>query len=379
MKNSINDENASSPKTSSVADRLASLDALRGFDMFWIIGAEPLFRALTQITNASWAGAISEQLTHRDWEGFTFYDLIFPLFIFIVGISIVFSIDKSLEAKGKVRTLQRVFLRAGILYLLGVFYYGGISNGLDQVRLMGVLQRIALCYLFASLAYFFLDTKGRVLLTIFLLGGYWAMMKFIPIPEFGAGNFEEGKNLANYIDKVALPFHKHDGDHDPEGLLSTIPAIATCLLGIFVGSLLRNEEVKDSLKVLYLIVAGVALVALGFLWGLEFPVIKKIWTSSYVLVSAGYSCFLMASFYFVIEMMGLKIWAMPFVWIGMNPITIYLAHEIIDFENLAHRLAGGELKTAFGDFGELLIFALVLFFSLCFVKYLYRKQLFLKV
>lgn len=380
MKNPIKNEKANEESASSQSShRLASLDALRGFDMFWIIGAEPLVHALMKTSDANWAKAISRQLTHKDWEGFAFYDLIFPLFIFIVGISIVFSLNQSLETHGKAKTLRRIFVRSSILYLLGIFYYGGIENGIDHIRLLGVLQRIALCYFFASLAYCFLDKRGRILLTLFILGGYWAIMSFVPVPDVGSGNFEEGKNLANYIDKIYLPLFKWNGDHDPEGLLSTLPAIATCLLGIFAGNLLQNDSIQDALKVVYLLVAGVALVTLGFLWGLEFPIIKKIWTSSYVLVAAGYSCLLMAIFYFIIEMVGFKIWAMPFIWIGMNPITIYIVYEIIDFSGLAHRLAGGPIKMVLGNYGELSILALVLFMNLCFVKYLFKKQIFLKV
>ncbi|MDA7497392.1 heparan-alpha-glucosaminide N-acetyltransferase domain-containing protein [bacterium] len=360
-------------------NRLLSLDALRGFDMFWIVGAEEVAHALTKMSDAPWAKAISEQLSHRTWEGFAFYDLIFPLFIFIVGISLVFSVSHSLEAHGKAKTLRRVFIRALILYLLGLFYYGGITNGLDQVRLLGVLQRIAICYFFASLAYCFLATKGRIVLCTIILGGYWALMTFVPVPDVGAGNFEEGKNLANYVDKQYLPLFKWNGDHDPEGLLSTIPAIATCLLGVFAGSLLRSTTIKDALKVVYLLTSGIALVALGYLWGMEFPVIKKLWTSSYVLVAAGYSCLFMAFFYLVIEIIGFRIWAMPFVWIGMNPITIYLAHKLLNFDDIANRIAGGPVKAALGPYGELVILGIVLSFSLWIVHFLYRKQIFLRV
>ena len=370
-----NEEKTSAAKP----NRLASLDALRGFDMFWIIGAEPLVHALVKTTNAPWATTVAEQLSHKEWEGFAFYDLIFPLFVFIVGISIVFSLGQSLEAHGKGRTLRRVFIRSLILFLLGIFYYGGIAEGLDRVRLLGVLQRIALCYFFGSLAYCFLGTRGRIALCVLILGGYWAMMNFVPVPGVGAGNFEEGKNLANYVDSQYLPFFKWDGNHDPEGLLSTLPAIGTCLLGIFAGSLLRSTGIRDALKVVYLLIAGIALTALGYLWGLEFPIIKKLWTSSYVLVAAGYSCLFMAFFYLVVEIIGFKIWALPFIWIGMNPITIYLAHRLLDFDNIANRIAGGPVKAALGSYGEMAILALVLGFSLLFVNFLYRKQIFLRV
>jgi predicted acyltransferase len=162
-----------------------------------------------------------------------------------------------------------------------------------------------------------------------LLLGYWALMTFVPVPGVGQGHFEEGANLANYIDREYLPFRKYDGDHDPEGLLSTLPAIATCLLGVFAGKLLKNREIPDQRKVARLAVAGGAGLALGFLWGMQFPVIKKIWTSSYVLVAAGYSCLLLAAFHQVIQVWGIRRWAAPFVWIGRNPITVYLLYPIL--------------------------------------------------
>ncbi len=360
-------------------NRLVSLDALRGFDMFWIVGAEEVVHALTGLNDAPWAKIITEQLSHKAWQGFAFYDLIFPLFVFIVGISLVFSVSHSLEAYGTAKTIRRVFIRSAILYVLGLFYYGGIANGYDQVRFVGVLQRIAICYFLASLAFCFLATRGRIALCVGILASYWALMTFVPVPEAGAGNFEEGKNLANYVDKQFLPGKKWDGDHDPEGLLSTLPAVATCLLGVFAGGLLRSTSIKDALKVIYLLTGGLALTALGYLWGMEFPIIKKLWTSSYVLVAAGYSCILMALFYLIVEIIGFKIWAMPFVWIGMNPITIYLAHNLIHFDDIANRIAGGPLKETLGVYGEMVILALVLGMSLWIVNFLYRKKIFLRV
>ncbi len=377
----MNNEASSPPDTDPNASRprLMSLDALRGFDMIWIVGGEAFVRALADLSQHPWTASVVGQLTHKSWEGFAFYDLIFPLFVFIVGVSLVFSLQHSLEAHGRARTLRRVFTRAAILYALGIIYYGGIGDGLDRVRLLGVLQRIALCYLFASLTYCFLATRGRIAVCLGLLVGYWAVMSFVPVPGHGAGNWEEGKNLANYVDSQFLPLFKWNGDHDPEGLLSTIPAIATCLLGVFAGSLLSQTSVKDSLKVIYLITGGIALTALGYLWGMEFPIIKKIWTSSYVLVAAGYSCLLLAAFYLVIEIVGFRIWAVPFVWVGTNPITIYLAYKFLDFENIANRIAGGPIKAALGPYGETLILALTLAMSLSLVAFLYRRRIFLRV
>jgi predicted acyltransferase len=359
--------------------RLMSLDALRGFDMFWIVGAENIVEALHKANQGPMVNFLAGQLSHKDWQGVAFYDLIFPLFVFIAGVSLVFSLTRTIEQSGKAAAYKRILWRGLLLYLLGIFYYGGFANGVEKIRLLGVLQRIALAYVFAGLVFTTFRLRGIIVVCAGLLVGYWALMTFVPVPGVGAGNFQEGANLANYVDKQYLPLRKWDGDHDPEGLLSTLPAIATCLLGTFAGLLLTNQSMSEQKKVTWLLGAGVAGVVLGFLWGLQFPVIKKIWTSSYVLVAGGYSCLFLAAFHQIIELWDFRKWAMPFVWIGMNPITIYLAHNLIDFPKLANRLVGGPIKAGFGDYGELLVTVIALGMSFLLVNFLYRKKIFLRL
>jgi predicted acyltransferase len=359
--------------------RLLSLDALRGFDMFWIVGAEDIVHALQKVSRNTVVHFFSDQLQHRDWEGVAFYDLIFPLFVYIVGVSLVFSLSRSLSAAGRSVTMRRILTRSTLLYLIGILYYGGLNEGVDKIRLLGVLQRIALCYLFAGLI--FCTSRLRTMIVVFaaLLIGYWALMTFVPVPGHGAGNYAEGANLANYIDSRYLPFRKWDGNHDPEGLLSTLPAIATCLMGVFAGLLLKNAGISDWRKVLYLGGAGAGCVVLGFLWGLQFPVIKKIWTSSYVLVAGGYSCLFLAGFYLIVDVLKAKRWAMPFVWIGVNPIAIYLAHNILDFRGLALRFAGGPFQRLLGAYGELLTTFVIMGITFLLVHFLYRRKIFLRL
>jgi predicted acyltransferase len=364
--------------------RIASVDALRGFDMFWIIGADALVQALNKLSNGNPVIAtLADQLEHVQWEGFHFYDLIFPLFVFIVGVSIVFSLGKRTTENDKAVVTSQVFRRALILYLLGLFTYEGIARGFYQIRLLGVLQRIAICYLFASLAFLYLKPRQRVVLCVALLIGYWALLSFVPVPGVGAGNFAEGKNFANYIDQQHLPLRKWDGDHDPEGLLSTLPAIASCLLGLFAGSLLRRTDFSDRKKVQILLGAGVASVVLGFLWDLQFPVIKKIWTSSFVLVAGGFSAILLAVFYQVIDVWNKRAWATPFLWIGTNAITIYIVAHIVRLEKLAERLVGGEIKSAFDQLragaGDLVIALVALGLAVLLCRFLYQRKIFIKV
>lgn len=376
---STSTENQPAPRAGEKAPRLMSLDALRGFDMFWIIGADDLVQAIHHLSQAGWANFLGRQLDHSVWQGVTFYDLIFPLFVFMVGVSIVFSLSRSIADGGKASAYRRIITRTVILYVLGLFYYGGINQGLEHVRLLGVLQRIALAYGASSILFLHFRTRGLIAWCAGLLIGYCLVMALIPVPGVGAGHYEEGMNLANYIDSRCLPFRKWDGDHDPEGLLSTLPAIATCLLGVLTGIFLRNKSVPDQRKVLLLAGAGAVSVALGFLWGLQFPVIKKIWTSSYVLVAGGYSALMLAAFYQIIEIWKFRSWAVPFVWIGMNPITIYMAHNLLDFQAIAQRLAGGPVADVLGAYSQLALCAVVILLTFLLARFLYRRQIFIRI
>jgi predicted acyltransferase len=371
-----------------------SLDALRGFDMFWIVGADGLVEGLRDLSKSnSVSGVIHEQLQHEKWEGFHFEDLIFPMFVFIVGVSLVFSLTRTIGEKGKSGAVIRIVRRAAILYALGIFMYGGFGGTFHHIRLLGVLQRIALAYLFAGLIFVFFGLRGRIAWCAGLLIGYWALMAFVPAPGGSAGDFAEGTNLANWIDANYLPLRKWDGDHDPEGLLSTLPAIANCLIGVFAGMLLRNGKQWPWQKAALLAIAGAILVHLGWLWAgwfwkyqvavpawLEFPVIKKIWTSSFVFVACGYASLLLAAFYLIIDVAGWRRWAMPFVWIGANPITIYvLADGFGAFDAVARRLVGGELNKMFHDFGPLLLAIVSLLLVFLFAYFLYRRKVFIRL
>jgi predicted acyltransferase len=359
--------------------RLVSLDALRGFDMFWIVGAEELVRGLQKISKGGPIGIIAEQLHHKSWEGFHFEDLIFPMFVFIAGVSLVFSLEKTIRQEGRGTAVLRILRRSAILFFLGILCYGGFSTTFQNIRLLGVLQRIALCYLFSGVLFCYLKPKALFGVFVGLLIGYWALLSFVPVPGHGAGNFAEGANLANYIDQQYLPLHRYDGDHDPEGILSTLPAIGSCLLGVFAGLLLKNPAFTDRKKVGVLVLGGLACLAAGWGWHLNFPVIKKIWTSSFVLVAGGYSCLFLAAFYQIIDVWKFQKWAMPFVWIGVNPITIYFGGRFIDFEALAKLFVGGPVAAACGPYAELVLAMTSLGFGFWFLKFLYQRKIFLRV
>lgn len=351
--------------------------------MMWIVGADAFGAAFAHLNGGPMARVLAAQLDHASWVGFRFYDLIFPLFVFMVGVAIPYSLGRLVENEGRASAVHRIFRRALLLYLLGVFYYGGFSNPVANIRLMGVLQRIALCYLFAGIL--FIHFRPRILVAVCagLLVGYWALMNFVPVPGWGAGDFAEGHNLANWIDGQFLPGRKWDGDHDPEGLLSTLPAIATCLIGVFAGLLLRDRVRTEKQKAALLAGAGVTLAILGYAWGLEFPVIKKIWTSSYVLVAGGWSLLMLATFYLVIDVWKVRAWAMPFVWLGTNALTIYVISNVTDFWKLASRFVGGDIATWLdarwtGLSGlALALVSTALCMAIC--RFLYQRKIFLRL
>ena len=372
---------AAAESTTAKSTRLMSLDALRGFDMFWIVGADALVQGLRKISDNGAFQLIARQLEHVEWAGFHFEDLIFPMFVFIVGVSLVFSLGRTIEQKGKSGAAVRIVRRAALLYLLGIFYYGGFSTPFHDIRLLGVLQRIALAYMFGGLIFCFTGLRGCVIACATLLVGYWALLTFVPVPGIGAAHFLPGQNLTNWIDKQYLPLRRWDGDYDPEGLLSTLPAIASCLMGVFAGTLLKRRNVEDLRKVLYLVSAGIVCVLLGWLWNFQFPVIKKIWTSSFVLVAAGYSSILLGAFYLVVDVWKYRKWAQPFVWIGMNPITIYLVlHNIVDVDQLAKRFVGGDLsKLYLGNYADLAVAVVGLAITFAVARFLYERKIFIRL
>jgi predicted acyltransferase len=365
--------------------RLVSLDALRGFDMFWIAGIEGLVSAWHRVCPDSRVVALAaEQLEHVEWVGFHFLDLVFPLFVFMAGVSLPFSLSKALEQGGRSAAVRRILGRTLLLVLLGIFSYGGLTKGPEGIRLLGVLQRIGLASGAAGLAYLFLSQKGRIGLTVTLLLGYWGLMMFVPVPGSGETGVLSGPthNWAHWVDAHYLPLFKWKGTHDPEGLLSTWPAIATALLGLFAGDYLRltSNHHQPARQALHLLGAGVVLAIAGWLWHLHFPVIKNLWTSSFVLVAAGYSAALLAVFHWLIEARGWRAWAVPFVWIGLNPIAVFLLRGIVDLGKLAQRLTGGTewLQSSWGGWAAVWTQAVIVGLLFFFAWWLHQRKIYFR-
>jgi predicted acyltransferase len=372
-----NAENSSSQPASDA--RLVSLDALRGFDMFWIIGGGEIAHAAAKLTGWAWLVWLSGQLEHPKWHGFAFYDLIFPLFLFMAGVAMPFSFEKRL-ARGDTRgqLYRHVIVRGLLLVLLGMTYNGLLKFDWANMRFPSVLGRIGLAYLFAGLIVLNTDLRRRLLWIVGLLVGYWAALRFVPVPGFGAHDLSPGHTLTDYIDRLLIPGRLYQGDRDPEGLLATVPAIATALGGVVTGMLLKSERFSGYMKTLIMAATGGVCIGLAYLWNIEFPINKNLWTSSFVLLCAGWSLLFLSLFYVVIDVWRLRLWAFPLVVIGSNSIFIYMARKFVDFEYTTHFFFDGLLRHT-GASQPLLWATCVLFVEWLLLLLLYRKRIFLRV
>ncbi len=302
------------------SERLVSLDAFRGLTIAGMI----------LVNNpGSWAHVYAP-LRHAEWHGWKPTDLIFPYFLFIVGVAIPFSFGKRLATGSKRSDLLRhVVRRSAILVGLGLAMRAIPDFDLGTMRYYGVLQRIGLVYLVAASAYLFLDRRGLAALTGALLLGYWALMALVPVPGYGAGELGPDGNLAAWLDRALLGGHLWQESWDPEGLLSTLPAVGTAFAGIFAGEWLRSDAAPDR-KSLGLPEAGALLVPLGWLWGLVFPINKNLWTSSYVVFTAGTALLLLGAMHWVIDVRKRRgPWMEWMVVYGMNAIAVFVASGMV--------------------------------------------------
>jgi predicted acyltransferase len=363
--------------------RLYSLDALRGFDMFWIMGGESIFIALAAITGWPVFQWWAEQLKHVQWHGFHFYDMIFPLFLFIAGISFPFSLAKRTAMNESRKSIYRhVIFRGLILVLLGILYNNAVRFNFAELRYGSVLGRIGLAWMFAAIIFMNTKLTSRIIWFWGLLIGYWLLLLLFPAHDLGSTDiFSREGNLTSYIDRLLMPGKLYLGNHDPEGLFSTIPAISTALLGMFTGEFLQSGYLnnKPLRKVLYLILAAAAFMIIGKVWDIVFPINKNLWTSSFVCFVGGLSLLLFAIFYVVIDVWNFKKWAFFFVVIGMNPITIYLAERIINFRSTSNFFFGGIaalLPETWAPFVNAIGITAV---GWVFLYILYKKKIFLKI
>ena len=362
-----------------VGSRVESIDALRGFDMFWIVGGGAVFNSLAKMWKNPVTETIQQQLKHVKWEGFHFQDLIWPLFLFIVGVVLPFSVLRHMRyGQSRGRLYLRIVRRTVVLILLGLLMRRLLRFDWEQMNWTSVLGRIGICYLFAALMVIHTTWRTQAAVVALALVLYWAAMTLIPVPGYGAGLFSQEGTLVTYIDNLLLPAGQAYRYKDGSGvIIPTLPAVCTVLLGVLAGHWIGSNR-SPARKTAGLALAGVVCVIIGWVWGLSFPINKKLWTSSFVLYSTGWSLLLFTLFYWVIDVKGCNKWAFLFIVIGMNPIAIYFAQSFINFGGIANYfvegIAGytGSFKPSFSKLSTLAAKWLFLWF-------LYRHKIFFKV
>ncbi|MFN2452823.1 MAG: acyltransferase family protein [Pyrinomonadaceae bacterium] len=372
--------------------RLVSLDVFRGLTI-----------AAMVLVNNPGGAPVYAPLDHAEWHGWTPTDFIFPFFLFIVGVSITLSFARRVETgKGGRALWLSVMRRAAVIFGLGLLIHGfpyynpqGVLRvyNLSVIRIPGVLQRIAVCYLFASLIFLKTTWRTQSAIIVALLLGYWLLMTLTPVPGYGMGDLSKEGNLAAYVDRSLLSGHMYTKIYDPEGVLSTIPAIATTLIGILAGHWLRRKQTPLE-KVAGMFVAGVTCIVAGWIWNSWFPINKALWTSSYVLFTAGMALQLLAVCYWLIEIKNYRAWAKPFVIFGVNAIALFVGSALLARLMNLWRLPrmNGQLGTSKTYIYEHLFLSWAapinasLFYALAYLlvwlglmTLLYRKKIFIKV
>jgi predicted acyltransferase len=382
--------------------RLTSLDVFRGITIAGMI----------LVNMVGVADDKYPLLDHAEWNGCTPTDLVFPFFLFIVGVAMTFSLSKYTEGnKATSAVYWRILRRAAILFALGLLLNGFWNKGvwtfdLSSIRLMGVLQRISLSYLFASLTVLNLPRKGQWILAAVLLIGYWLTMMYVSVPGYGAGVLTREGNLGAYVDRLIIPkAHLYKGDNfnfmgDPEGLFSTIPAIASVLAGYFTGDWIRSQPVRwsttdrrSSRTSIGLALFGIGCLIIGWAWGWTFPINKKLWTSSYVVFSSGWALLLLAACYELIEVRLIRRWSKLLEIMGLNAIALFVASVLLIKILAKTNIGTGEnapstynwlyqnlFASWSGNFNGSLLFGVVtVFFWWVVAVFMYRQRWFIKV
>ncbi len=359
--------------------RLLSLDTLRGLDMFFIMGGDALFLSLCALFPGTAFAGLAGQMQHSAWDGFTFYDLIFPLFLFLAGVSFPFSLAKQRSlGRSNFDVSRKVLFRAAMLVFLGMIYNGLLQFNFNTLRCASVLGRIGVAWALAAVVFVWLGRRWSVVVSLAVLLGYWALLVLVPSVDGLSPLSMEGSLVAR-LDRFLLPGTLHDGVHDPEGLLSTFPAMVTAMLGIFTGELVMFKGLSGTRKVTLLFLSSVVLVSVGALWGLLFPINKNLWSSSFVCYAGGWSVLLFALFYLVVDVLQLRGFTLFFRVIGLNSITIYLLQHFVDFHKLNSSLFGGVIHLFPAGFYAVAYWACYVLVCWLFLYFLYRKKIFLKV
>lgn len=362
-------------------ERLLSLDTLRGFDMLFIAGGGTFITLLHGKTGMSWVDAIADQLEHVPWNGFVFYDFIFPLFLFITGVSLSFSLSKGISVGvPKKKLYRKVFIRMVILILLGLLYKNSPFPYFEpsKIRMGSVLGRIGIASFITCLLYLNFSLLKRVYWIAGILLIYYAALFLVPVPGYGAGDLSFEGNLVGWFDRTFLPGRLHQVTYDELGILTTFPAICISIFGSIAGEILKKESTQNK-KTITLIGIGVLCVAIGLLWNLHFPINKRLWSSSFIVLTSGLGFLILAIFYWIIDVKGYKKWTFFFKVIGLNSLVIYFAYRFIRFSYTSEQLLAGIYAPLPEKWHEVVVALGVLALVWLLLYFLYKKRIFVKV
>lgn len=358
--------------------RLLSIDALRGLDMLFISGLGGLLSAFGIWTGTEWGAGLAEQMTHVKGIGLRLYDCIFPIFLFLAGVSWPFS-RAAAEARGRTRAqlVRKVLVRVLMLVVLGLVYDKILSFRWDTQRTWPVISRIGLAWGFAAITYLFFSLRTRIAVAVAIFVGYWALLRYVPAPGAPAGVnplFDYEWNIAWWIDVNYLTIlRRHEGGG------AMIPMLAHAMLGVFAGSFLMRKDISDARRTLLLFAGAAGLLVVGIVLLPICPCMKSTWTPTYALITTGIGLAFLAAFHWIIDIKGWKKWAFPCIVVGMNSITIYMLWRIVRFSLISQFFLEGIASMGSPEFSKMVIRAgsLVLVWLVMF--FLYRKKVFLRV
>jgi len=369
-------------KTSPTKDRIHSVDALRGFDMFWIVGGTGILAHLSKLYDWPWLTWANTQLHHTEWAGFTFFDLIFPLFLFLAGVSMPISLGKRLaNGSSKTSLFAKVTFRAIILILLGIIYNGGLDlKPLEETRLCSVLGFIGISYFIAGIIFIFSDVKHRIIWATGLLSGYYAALMFINVPEHGAGVLTPEGVFTGYIDRTWAAWKLLTPNFDPEGLFLPISGAVIAITGSLTGSFLVRCSWNKFIKAILLGAAGVGFYYASIFLEPHMIMCKNFWSPTFVLHCLGWSIMLLAAFYLIMDAIGFWHWAIFFIVIGMNSITIYMGLKLFNFTETSNKLFAGTIDKFFKVESQPLITSIAFILTWWVILFvMYRKKVFLRI
>ena len=347
--------------------------------MFWIIGGGALIHSMANASDSEFLNMLSKQFFHAEWNGFHFLDLIFPLFMFISGVAIPFSLGKRMsQGAGKTRLFLKVLKRAIFLVLLGILYNNKFSFDFTNMRYASVLGQIGVAYFAAAILYLYTGQRGQIIAGLFILLSFSLSMMYIPVPGYGAGVLTPDGNLSGYIDRILLPGITYREHYDPQGILLMYSATVISIVGSLTGRLLLNKFIKENMKVLIMIASGIVTIALSLFWNTYYPINKEIWSGSYNLLTIGLSIILMGLFYYIIDIRGYFKIFFPFMLIGLNPVFIYMAERMFNFSYSADFILSGVIELG-GSYGQVILTTGVISLELMLLFFMYKRNIIIKI